>query len=167
MLDERFGDILRFLFAFEQMVIEQGMREDIFAEQMYDAYTNHEVLARRLEEVHEKCGLQPNTSVLEPLHGKMYVDTSETQAHIRGFSTLRQSLQGLQLFLDMFWEERTNIRGIRRDEEDEQDEEERQDKKKRRKRRRRRMGRNDSRENKSKKNKKESKKNKRRKNNLD
>lgn len=163
MLDERFGEILRFLSAFEQMVIEQALREDIFAKQMFDAYTNHKVLARCLEEVQEKCGLQSNTSVLEPLHGKMYVETSEVKAHIRGFSTLRQSLQGLQLLLDMFQEERANIRRVNEDEEEAQDEEERKDRRKSR----RKNGRNDSRKKKNRKNKKGNKRTKRRKNYLD
>lgn len=156
-LTEMTGHILRFMFAFEQMVLDQTFSEDIFAREMHEAYTDYDQLAMLLEKVQEECGVTPNASTLASLQGKMHVSTSTTQTHIRGFSTLRQSLQGLNLLLDMFLEGRSDTRSM---EDDVEEEEERRDN-----RRRRRM--KDGRDKKNGKNRKRNKRRKRRRDNLD
>ena len=143
MFTDMSSNILRFLYAYEQMVLDQAIKEDSFARQMHDAYTNYDQLVSLLEEVQEACGLQPNTSALASLRGKMYVNTNDVQTDKRGFCTLRQSLHGLNLLLDMFWVDSNNPRKVEEDGKDE----ERRDRRKERKNRRRRM--KDSRDNKN------------------
>lgn len=157
-LTEISGHVLRYMYAYEQMVLDQAINEDTFENEMHTTYTNYDNLARSLEMVMEECGLPPNNmSTLAPLHGKMHVTTSNTMTQYRAFCTLRQSLLGLDHLINMSWEGSSGTRRME-DEVEEEEEEERKDS------RRRRRAKNNGR---GKKNGKNVKRRKRRRNYLD
>ncbi|KAG0721804.1 hypothetical protein GWK47_045718 [Chionoecetes opilio] len=118
-LTQMTGHFLHFMYAYEQMFLDQALNEDNFRREMNDAYTNHNQLVGLLEVVQEACGVPQNASTLASLHGKMHVTTSMSQTNTRGFSTIRQSLLGLQRLQDVFWEGSSSVLRLVEDLDDE------------------------------------------------
>lgn len=133
--------IFRFMYAYEQLVIDQSITKDKFAKEMNDAYINHDQLSILLEKVLESCGQTPNFSDLVALDGKMHVTTSTPRTDLRGFSTLRQSLQCLDLLENMFGEKVKLLEKVVEEIENEEEEEEEEEIRRRNRRMRRKGGR--------------------------
>nr|XP_045589463.1 uncharacterized protein LOC123751414 [Procambarus clarkii] len=96
------GYVQRYAVAFETLLLDQTLHEDIFASQIAEVHAFLEDLIDTLIATVLLCGLQPEQHLVRDLSVRMYKGGDTVLRSDRGFRVLRQARNGLQFIIDVF-----------------------------------------------------------------